>query len=502
MSDIIRIIYRNNLNPTNIKDIQKYSIFIITCSYFFSFLYYNLVPLFDKDKHIKPSTLLSQLTDSNIIYYKENITIDTTNTIDSISKHNNDICISKHNNNDCISVLRNKRIRVSRHGHINILKNKSTRVSRHSRIRNDIGKTISVLDLFTFFFISQSYISKIYHISIFIIIFYNYYNIPIEYKFVFLYQFLKTEVSCVFYILKYLFPKKTIIYQVNTFFYYIAFIKFRIYDFYYEIIYNNIYFDIIFKKHTEPSYFIYILLISFYILYTLNLYWFLIMNKILYKTITKIININTDILCHNICRFLYLFNIPLCSYIYTYNINQKYVFDIIGIIILSITSYIYHNDIYKMLYNKKIEKYKTPNKENIYYFLNDFLSINMRCYLAIVSIYYTKKHFFFILSVSGILHLFFIYLSIINIIQLIIDYDKIKKETFFFIHTTLLSIPILCDMFLVYIISSNEIAIPFLFLNIIIGLLYLVEPFYKLTHVVFHILLIYQTYYICLSNSI
>ena len=112
--------------------------------------------------------------------------------------------------------------------------------------------------------------------------------------------------------------KKTIIYHVNTFFYYLAFVKFRIYDFYYEIIYNNIYFNIIFKNYTEPSYFIYILLISCYILYTLNLYWFFIMIKILYKTITKIININTDILCHNICRFLYWINIPLCFYLYIY----------------------------------------------------------------------------------------------------------------------------------------------------------------------------------------
>ena len=154
-----------------------------------------------------------------------------------------------------------------------------------------------------------------------------------------------------------------------------------------------------------------------------------------------------------------------------------------------------------MLYHKKIENYNAPNKQNIYYFLNDFLSINIRCYLAIITLYYNKQHLFFILSVSGIFHLFFIYLFIINIIQLVIDYDKIK-EIFYFFHTTLLSIPVACDVFLVCIISPNEIAIPFLFLNIIIGLLFLVEPFYKLTHVVFHILLIYQTYYICLSNSI
>jgi len=41
---------------------------------------------------------------------------------------------------------------------------------------------------------------------------------------------------------------------------------------------------------------------------------------------------------------------------------------------------------------------------------------------------------------------------------------------------------------------------PFLSVNIAIALLFVVEPFYKLNHVAFHLLLVAQNYYLCLSH--
>jgi len=60
--------------------------------------------------------------------------------------------------------------------------------------------------------------------------------------------------------------------------------------------------------------------------------------------------------------------------------------------------------------------------------------------------------------------------------------------------------PIMCDVLLICANSSTEIRIPFLLVNIMIALLFIVEPFYKLTHAGFHMLLISQNYYMCLSN--
>jgi hypothetical protein len=65
----------------------------------------------------------------------------------------------------------------------------------------------------------------------------------------------------------------------------------------------------------------------------------------------------------------------------------------------------------------------------------------------------------------------------------------------------ILSIPIAFDVILIFMNSPINIEIPFLLVNIVIGLLFLIEPFYKLTHFAFHILLIAQNYYICLSST-
>ena len=83
--------------------------------------------------------------------------------------------------------------------------------------------------------------------------------------------------------------------------------------------------------------------------------------------------------------------------------------------------------------------------------------------------------------------------------KLIINYDN-KKYRFLNIHNIFTGLPIILDMFLLFLNSKKEISIPFLIVNIIIGLLFIVEPFYKLTQVVFHILIIVQNYYICLSS--
>lgn len=358
------------------------------------------------------------------------------------------------------------------------------------------------LHAFVDFFLTKSYDLKMHHLCIIGVIFYNYYyNVSPEYRFIFLYPLLKTEISSIFYVLKYWLPKKTIIYHANTVLFFLSFLKLRVYDFYYEVIYNHSTFDIVFQKYSQSNYYLSgILLISCYGLFILNLYWFLIMNKILYKTITKIVNINTDKLCHLLSCYLHWINIPVAYYVYAYNPNEKYIFDMIGITALSISSYKYHYDVYRRLYDKQIEEYYIPNKENIVLFLNDNIAINLRSFLVIVTNYYNNQYLLPVLFISGVFHASSMYYCIVNMLELFIDSHKTKDE-FLNCHNVISAIPIACDVFLIFINSSTEISIPFLLVNILIGLLFLVEPFYKLTHVAFHILLISQNYYMSLSSS-
>lgn len=233
----------------------------------------------------------------------------------------------------------------------------------------------------------------------------------------------------------------------------------------------------------------------------MNLYWFFIINKIVYKNIVKNININKETICHLLCSYIHLINIPVSFYIYSYNPNDKNILDIIGVSTLSISSYIYHYDIFDRLQNKKIAEYSLPNKDNIVIFLNDTICIHLRSFLIIATNYYYNPHFVIIIAISGLLHLSCIYHNILNILYLFIDNDNTKIH-FLNNHNIITALPIAYDVLLIFANSPIEIAIPFLLVNIMMGILFVVEPFYKLTHVAFHLLLIAQNYYICLSSSI
>ena len=106
----------------------------------------------------------------------------------------------------------------------------------------------------------------------------------------------------------------------------------------------------------------------------------------------------------------------------------------------------------------------------------------------------------FIFFLSGLFHMLSMYNIILNILELFITHDDIK-DNFINIHHVFTSIPIGVDVSLIAMNSTNEIAISFVFVNILMAMMLVVEPFYKLSHFAFHILLIAQTYYLCLSHS-
>jgi len=363
-----------------------------------------------------------------------------------------------------------------------------------------ILKQIISIHVFTDLYVTKSTDVIIHHLLVLGFTFYNYFcNVSNVDSTILLYTLIKTELSSIFYILKYWLPEESFFYNINLLLFYTSFFKFRILDYYYEIIYND-FLKILFAKYSPNNYLlISIMLTSTYGLYILNLYWFFIMNKMLYKKITKIVNINTDVMCHFLCSYIHWVNVPLSYYIYMYNPNEKYIFDMIGITCLSISSFKYHYDIYERLYDKQIENYELPNKDNIILFINDSLSIQLRSFLVIVTSYYYSQHLLLALFISGMSHVVSIYHSIINILQLFIDYDN-NKDTFLSFHNIILTIPIAGDVFLIILNSPIEIAIPLLLVNIAIALLFVTEPFYKLTHFAFHLGLIAQNKYICLSN--
>ena len=306
--------------------------------------------------------------------------------------------------------------------------------------------------------------------------------------FIFLSTILNTEIANIFYVLKCYLKEDTILYDINYALFYVTFFKFKIYDFYF-IIHNHNEFYLI-----ENDYKI-IVIICIYTLYIINLYWFVIMNKYVYD---KIKIVRGALINHKVCGYIKLINIPLTIFMYSYNPTKRYIYDLLGITLLSITTYQNHNDIYNKLINKKIDERSFTDKEELNDLLFETICIHLRSYLSILTNYYNVENVFFILFVSGIFHLYSIFLSNMNVINLFIHQDD--NQVFLDCHKIILAVPIACDCFLIFMNSPNEIAIPYFLINIISTLLSIVKPFEQLTDIAFQTLLIGQTYYSCLSN--
>jgi hypothetical protein len=290
-------------------------------------------------------------------------------------------------------------------------------------------------------FATNNYDLKIHHLCVLgiCILIYNNYNIVTSVdRIIFSYPLLKTEISSIFYVLKYWIPTKSIFYHINTVCFYVSFFKLRILDFYYDILDNRSLFAVVLGKYfpMNPvnSCILFVLCCG---LYVLNVYWFLIINKILYKNLIKVVNINTDKICHYLCSFTQFVNIPVSLYIYSWNKNEKYLFDMIGITSLSVFSYIYHYDIYKRLHQNEIAEYSVPDEKNVKYFIFDCVSIHVRGFLTLVTCYYTYEHSYPIFMFSGMYHLISIYIVVSNLFKLFIRPEDIK-DVFLGIHNIIM----------------------------------------------------------------
>jgi hypothetical protein len=143
--------------------------------------------------------------------------------------------------------------------------------------------TYSIVDLYY----SKSIEFKIHHILSLGLFYYNFvYNVQCSDNNIITYSFFKTEISSIFLVLKYYLDKKSAFYHINIGVFYLLFFKLRIYDIYYNVIKYDSQIYTIINKYTPDSYYeSSILIVSCYGLYILNLYWFMILSKILYQKI-------------------------------------------------------------------------------------------------------------------------------------------------------------------------------------------------------------------------
>jgi hypothetical protein len=170
----------------------------------------------------------------------------------------------------------------------------------------------------------------------------------------------------------------------------------------------------------------------------------------------------------------------------------------IGITLLSISTYDYHYNIYNRILKNKGDFTLLVDSDNIQLLLKECLFIHFRSYLSILTNYYHVNTLIYILIVSGIFHVYAIFLENMNAIQTYLDDSHMN--VFLDCNKIILCVPVACDWFLIFINSPTPIAVPFLLVNALLIIILIVKPFDKMTEVAFQSLLIVQTYYVCLSN--
>jgi len=134
---------------------------------------------------------------------------------------------------------------------------------------------------------------------------------------------------------------------INELCFVISFIYFRIIKEYYFIKNND--FTKLYNVFGDQSYLIFITIYSFFLL---NLYWFVIILKKIYKKILKNRIIDSIIYSEYFLVYANLFN-PIYILIKNlYDFKWYYYFDTLGIVFLSIINVLYHNmHLFKLVYN-------------------------------------------------------------------------------------------------------------------------------------------------------
>jgi hypothetical protein len=324
--------------------------------------------------------------------------------------------------------------------------------------------------------------------------------------------FLSTEISSFFMIIRNIIPENIFLYErllaINDLLFVALFFYTRIFQYSHFLIYNNNLYEKIetFINPFQGN----ILIFCLYSFYILNICWsFIIVKRFVKLYIFKYLLGAQE--CEKIIKFMY-FTSPIISFIsYHPYKNIIYSLDTFGQFILSISSFEYHNALSK----------QTTREINIYddniilYYLNDVLSINIRTFFTVftnLNLFNWRRNMIINLFVKGILlsislatHIFTIngYVKYIYTLKnldvgFMID-DKDKKKNL--IKDLYKIIPIFLDLLIIlYNTNNRNICNNLLVINLLIIVNEKVKPFYEMTHLVFHILLFFQTVILCQAN--
>lgn len=306
-----------------------------------------------------------------------------------------------------------------------------------------------------------------------------------------------TEISTFFYVLKLFIQeipnKKRFqwLITINDILFFTTFFKYRIIDFYYNLIMNH---DDIYNYSKYPYF--EILLFAIHGMYILNLYWFNIICKIIFKPFVNIIS-NRDLVCHKITTYTLFFNVLIGAINYTSQPHDRNMYHICGLFLLSIASSNYHE-----IVSKKLEK----NKEIEYIssditipYLQDIGSIHFCSFTAILTNFMVNMPS--VVQYSMYSHIIFYTIGILNIVykkyknRKIFYGDGVQYNNFIKFQYICVMTPTAIDIISICINTFDIVeSIHSFYITVMMGILFTIMPFYELSHIWFHIYLMIHTY--------
>ncbi len=390
--------------------------------------------------------------------------------------------------------------------------------------------SLSIPLIFTHFAIDIFFCKKEFKVHHFfgllVIAFKYYHNMSKENATILIISLYKTELSTFFYVFRYYLNKliksnvntpsvstgKTLIKWINILnsaVFFLTFFKFRMFDFYNDVIVNPAVYKQL-QPYTQNStiqtLFIYT---GLYGLFLLNMYWFAIMCKVIYKPIHQLLSDRICIpLCHTIVSYTYIVNVPISVLLYSSSPKPSYLFDMIGIMALTYGSFFYHQKVIEYYNSHKQIEY--TSYELMYPFVLDQVAIHTRMFLCTVTnVYYLDQTtmqllllFSFAKHASSIYHLIkYLYDLKYQGQQILYNNKNEHTQRFLSIVNGVLFIPIIIDGLIIFFNTSHLVyKLNAVFITAMCIIILKIAPFYELNHVLFHMCAIAQNVYLILCN--
>lgn len=341
----------------------------------------------------------------------------------------------------------------------------------------------------------------------------QYYNINMITNFYSIKQLLMTEISSIFLSISslikssnipYMFGIRQLMEQVSMILFIFTFTKYRIYDNYNNVI-NNVYFFDSIKTNDSNFQNIYKYSVV-YTLFALNLYWFVLILKKIYKQCFNFSTLISEYILQysyfgcllSTCTSYALVATPFQKQYYSTYISL----DVACNFLLSLTSYKFHKHIYdNLLVDENVNRATTDYKN---YLLQDIIILQGRsltqiyCHFHMHNIFETYKCIFYFLTFYSI-----ILCSTVDAIY----YDMILKKIEFPLNTTSTCLDLLLgsNTFICILLSSlgvygTDYAVKNIICLYLLALVIIIKPFYNMNHLMVHAFVIIQNYCLVVNN--